>query len=194
MDSLNEYLTLSTSALRARLEAGAPVDPAALEGWLYRGISVGVPPWFRKLTWTTFGKTFYREPQSGDLMGWNVRMRQQGVNGPLEPMLDARGVPKTFGHYQVTSSEGFGVPEWCRQGLLIQYRFGGNAPWDPVNLARDPLVALDDGAGDLLLGWSYLQLGGVIATPSFFVLQRERAIDYVPEPPYPRSARRRALR
>lgn len=181
--TLEDVCALRGPALRQLLAAGHPVDPTTLDDSLYRGVSLGVPQWFRKLTWTVFAKTFYRDPETGDLLGWNVRMKQQGIRGPLEPMTRRDGTPITFGHYGVTSCDGYGVPSWCDQGLLIQYRFGGNRRWDPVNLARDPLVAVNAGSSELLLGWSYLQLGGVVSTPSFFVLQREGAIPFVPQAP-----------
>lgn len=192
--TLDDVCRMTPAELKALLASGHPVDPSEIENQLYRGVSVGVPEWFRKLTWTVFGKTFRRDPETGDLVGWNIRMEQNGIHGPLVPLKKRNGDPLTFGHYQVTSCEGYGVPSWCSQGLLIQYRFGGNRPWDPVNFARDPLVAVNPGSSDLLLGWSYLQLGGVIGTPSFFLLKREGGLDFIPQAPsLRRTQRNRAL-
>ena len=42
------------------------------------------------------------------------------------------------------------------------------------DLMRDPIVAVNPGSADLLLGWSYLDLGRVqVGTPSFFSLERD---------------------
>ena len=56
--------------------------------------------------------------------------------------------------------------------LLIDYGKSGT---------RDPLVAVKEGSSELLLGWTYLDLGVTrIGTPSFFVLEREGPLSFVP--------------
>jgi hypothetical protein len=45
---------------------------------------------------------------------------------------------------------------------------------------RDPIVALHEGSVDLLLGWSYLDLGfWRMPTPSYFLLEREGPLERV---------------
>ena len=71
------------------------------------------------------------------------------------------------------------MPRPCNRGLLLDYGLGGNPPWDPLSRMRDPIVALAPGRSDLLLGWSYLDLGRIdVPTPSFFLLERERPLGH----------------
>jgi hypothetical protein len=165
---IDSLLPLSRPELRARFAAGRAVDPQALAGWAYLGVSLGLPRWVERLSWKTFVKAFHAEHQGGGLRGWNLRLRQAGLNGPHEALLRG-GVPWTFGHYRVVQEEA---------GLLIDYGRGANAALDPTRLLRDPLVSLDDGACDLLLGTSLVQIGPWrVPTPSWFLLQRLRRLE-----------------
>lgn len=47
-------------------------------------------------------------------------------------------------------------------------------------MVRDPLVSLNPDDPTLLLGRSYVHLGGVLRTPSYFVLHGPTELDYVP--------------
>ena len=55
-----------------------------------RGTSLGLPALVEKLTWKTFQKTFYRDPRTGRLLGWNVRLEQDGLDAPSRPRLKTR--------------------------------------------------------------------------------------------------------
>lgn len=159
----------SRSQLRERLLHGHPVEPSALEGWAYRGTSLGLPRFVERLTWKTFQKTFWREPSTGRLLGWNVRLEQDGLDAPSRPKLK-RGEPVTTGHYEVVRPEGVRAPAGFNRGLIIDY--GG---------LRDPLVAVEPGNSDLLLGVSYLALGPLcVETPTYFLLEREHPLTHVP--------------
>ena len=182
--TLQELLGLGRRELMARMEAGHPIDPRALDDTEYRGVSLGLPPLFEKLSWKTFKKVFHREPETGVLRGWNIRIQQTGrVDGPYEPQM-RRGAPRTFGHYRVVPTEGFRMPRPCGAGLMIDYGTGGNGLFDPMRLLRDPIVALEAGSADLLLGWSYVDLGIFrIGTPSFFTLERGGPLGHRADPP-----------
>lgn len=159
----------SRAQLRERLLHGHPVEPSALEGWAYRGTSLGLPRFVERLTWKTFQKTFWREPSSGRLLGWNVRLEQDGLDAPSRPKVK-RGEPVTTGHYEVVRPEGVRAPDGFNRGLIIDY-----------GRLRDPLVALEPGNSDLLLGVSYLALGPLcVETPTYFLLQREHPLTFVP--------------
>jgi hypothetical protein len=181
--SLSVLRSMSPRDLRALLAHGHPVDPSSLDDSEYRGISLGLPAWVEKLAWTTFMKTFYRDPDTGALRGWNVRLKQTGLGGPVEPIRTASGAPTTFGHFEVVNPDPDDVPSGCAGGLLIDYRRGGNSRFDGVRLVRDPLVALETGPSARLLGASYLQVGFRIMTPSFFVLERVGPLGHVAHPP-----------
>lgn len=159
-----ELLAASRDELRARLAGGHPIDPSRLDDTVYRGISLGLPAWIERLTWKQFAKAFHRDPRTGRLRGWNVRVEQDGLDRPWRPRLRG-GRPWTFGHFAVTQE---------RDRLLLDYGAGGNRRADPLNLLRDPLVALRAGSVELLLGWSYLALGPArVPTPSYFLLERD---------------------
>ncbi len=159
----------SRAQLRQRILEGYPVAPTALEGWAYRGTSLGLPRFVERLTWKTFQKTFWREPASGRLLGWNVRLEQDGLDAPSRPKLK-RGEPVTTGHYQVVRPEGLRAPGGFDRGLIIDY-----------GALRDPLVAVEPGNSDLLLGVSYLALGPLcVETPTYFLLEREHPLTHVP--------------
>ena len=179
MKTAKEMLALGRAELTDMLVHGHPIDPSALDDTEYRGVSLGLPSPIVALTWLTFRKTFHRDPSTRRLRGWNVRMRQTGLDGPREPQR-SKGVPVCFGHYEVGPMIGRGSPIPCDQGLLIDYGRGANGRLDPVRRARDPIVALQAGSVERLLGWTYLDLGvRCIGTPSFFLLEREGPLGYV---------------
>lgn len=152
---IERFLDAPRAALRAALDGGHPIAPHALDDTRYRGISLGLPAWIDRLAWKTFEKTFHRDGDA--LRGWNVRLEQTGVDGPVVPLLK-RGVPHTFGHYDVVQGD-----RW------VELRYGAMV---------DPLVALAPGQTDWLLGRSDL-LG--VPTPSYFLLQRIGPLEHVPE-------------
>src|SRR5262245_37281178 len=78
MPRARDLRTASNDELRDAIVHGHPVDPRELEGWAYRGTSLGLPKVVERLTWKTFQKTFYRDPVSQRLLGWNVRLEQDG--------------------------------------------------------------------------------------------------------------------
>lgn len=169
----------TSSELRERITRGYPVDPAAIEGWAYRGTNLA-PAIIRHLSWTHFQKTFYRDPSSGRLLGWNVRTEQDGLDAPSRPKM-RQGRPVTVWHYEVVSPEGVRAPRGFDRGLIIDYSRGRNPRLSPVNLGKDPLVALSPGNYDELLGVTYEVIFGMcIETPTYFTLEREHRIDYVP--------------
>ncbi|HVU00192.1 MAG TPA: hypothetical protein VHE30_00520 [Polyangiaceae bacterium] len=177
---LEELLRLPRAELRRRLASGTPPNLAAMEGFAYRGTSLGLPRFVEKLSWKTFQKTFYREPRSGRLVGWNVRVAQHGVFSPSEP-LRKRGEPVTEWNYEVIPSAGLPVPEGLDHGVLIDYSRGGNPGFGAVNWVKDPLASLTGEDSEVLLGVSYVVLGGrALETPTYFSLEREHPIEFVP--------------
>lgn len=171
-----ELIDADHRTLRALLASGHPIDPDAIAGWQYRGISLGMPAIIDRLAWKTFVKAFHRDPGAAFVRGWNVRIQQTGLAGPIEPLL-RHGTAFTFGHFRVVDPRGYRMPPGSDRGLLLDYGLGGNATLDPTTRLRDPIVALETGSADLLLGWSYLDLGlGNVPTPSFFTLERHAPV------------------
>ena len=164
----DDILALDRAGLAAALARGHAIDERALDDTQYRGISLGLPRLVEALTWKTFRKTFHRDRQSGRLRGWNVRLRQTGIDGPAQPL-------RTFGHYAIAPLGA--TPRPCGPGLLIDYSSGSHGLMARV---RDPLVAVNEGSVELLLGWSYVELGRrQVATPSYFLIVREGPLDEV---------------
>ncbi len=177
MLTAGEIRRMPRAALEALLRRGHPIRPLDLAGFAYRGVSLGLPKLVERLTWTTFQKAFVRD--GDEVRGWNVRVEQRGVDAPSAPQM-RRGVPWTFGHFRVVDARGR-APEGCDGGVLLDY--GAYASrLDPLSRVRDPLVAVNEGSSALLLGWSYLDLGRAIPTPSWFTLEREGPVTAIATP------------
>lgn len=174
---IEALLPLPASALRQRLRQGHAVEPDALAGHRYRGVSLGLPAWVDRLAWKTFEKAFHLDLDRGVVRGWNVRLEQTGLDGPVVARRRGGG-PFTFGHFHVLRPEG-GV-EGVSGAVMLDYGPGGNPLLDPTALVRDPLVALRPDDPTLLLGCSHV---GPLRTPSFFVLERVGPVEHVAEPP-----------
>lgn len=170
----------SARELRARIVEGHSVDPKSLEGFAYRGTSLGLPAFVETLTWKTFQKTFHRDEATGRLLGWNVRLHQDGIDAPSRPIVKD-GRPVCVWHYEVIEPRGVPMPTGFDRGLIIDYSRAQNPFFETVRWMKDPLVALSPGSADELLGVSYAVLGGVcIETPTYFTLEREHRIRHVP--------------
>lgn len=173
MTGLAELLTLSRAELDTRLRGGYPVEPEALAGRRYDGVSLGMPALLERLTWKTFRKAFHREPD-GRVRGWNIRMQQDGLEPPWRPKLRG-GQPFTFGHFEVVIDDD--------GHALLDYRRAGNRRLDPTARILDPLVALDQGDASLLLGRTLVAVAGRrVPTPAFFALLRPAELDHVARP------------
>jgi hypothetical protein len=184
MTTASDLLDLSRRELMDLLREGHAIDPGDLDDTEYKGVSLGLPAFVERLTWKTFKKVFHRDPATGHLRGWNVRLEQNGLHAPCVPRRGRDGRPVTFGHYRVVAAKGRPMPEPCDRGLLIDYGLGGNAPWGGTSRLRDPLVAVSRGSAEVLLGWSYIDLGAVqLGTPSFFSLERDIPLSHRADPP-----------
>lgn len=170
-------LRASRRALRQALSAGFPIAAGSLDDTEYQGISLALPWIIERFTWKTFTKTF-RRTTTGELVGWNMRMEQTGVDGPPAPKR-RNGVPLTWGHYRVRTARGVRFTAPYDQALLIDYDVPTNGPL--LRRMRDPLVAVVEGSSEVLLGVSYLDLGFFgLMTPTYFALILRGPLSYVP--------------
>jgi hypothetical protein len=180
----DELRRASRSQLRSRLRAGAPIDPGALEGWAFRGTVLGLPSFVERATWSTFQKTFFRDPDTGRLLGWNVRLHQDGLDAPSRPV-ERDGRPVTTWPYEVLEPPLATCP-LAPGGLVIDY---GRRATGPLGLVKDPLVSLRPGSADVLLGVSCLVVGRRwLETPTCFVLERDHPLRDAPPPLQPLTA------
>lgn len=185
--SLDQILTLSNRELHAIVDRGLPLDVDAIADHSYTGIDLSMPSWFHKLMWKSFRKTFHRDPATGVLRGWNVKVEQVGWDAPPPPKRDGKGVPLTFGHYEVRPAAGLAFPRGWTGGHYLDYRTAGNAWWDfPANAGYCPLVTINEGSSELLLGWEVFHVAGMaVPITDYWVLVREgplAADDVVPRP------------
>jgi hypothetical protein len=181
--TVDDLLRMTLDDLHGVVAAARPLDPDALADSQYQGIDLGMPALFHKLMWRTFRKTFHRDPRTGAIRGWNVRMQQRGVDGPQAPMTDARGAPRTFGHYVLRPAGDERFPRGVRCPWALDYDVPENAWWDPARLGLCPLVAVNDGSNDLLLGWEVFRPGPLwLPLPDHWILRREGPLDPMPIP------------
>lgn len=170
----DDLLSLDRPALARVMEAGHAIDPDSLAGWEYKGIAVG-SALIEKIAWKTFRKTFHRDTVSGVLRGWNYRVEQDGVDGAY-PIKQKGGKDFSWGFYRVVDGKGHKMPWKADHGLVIDYGFGENG-LSPQSLVKDPLLAVNAGSADLLIGVSYVDLGlFTLPTPTFFILSRDQPL------------------
>jgi len=182
--TLEHLMGMGGEALHRVLLAGHPLDPEVLAGRQYLGVDLSLPDALRKVLWHTFRKTFVRDASTGEVRGWNVRMEQRGVDGPRIPLLDRRGRPITFGHYRVRSAAGIRFPGGYRGAHFLDYGHAGNLRTDPARLGCTPLVAVNEGSQDLLLGWEVFKIGpAFLPLPLYWALRYEGPVEDVIPPP-----------
>jgi hypothetical protein len=157
---------------RELLRRGEPVSPRTLEGLAFRGEALDLHPAVERLTWRWFQKVFWREPGTGLLLGWNVRLHQDGPDAPSRP-LERGGEPDCRWFFEVSPTRGLGGLDT----VMVDYaRRSGR--WDPMRWIKDPLVHVTP---DLLLGVSWLVVRGrVLPTPTWFTLRPEHEVRHVP--------------
>jgi hypothetical protein len=184
MLTLDDLMRMNARELRAVMDGGHALDGDVLAGRQYLGVDLSLPGWARKLLWHTFRKTFMRDEATGDVRGWNVRMEQHGVEGPRVPLTDRRGRAITFGHYRVRPAAGLRVPAGWSGTHVLDYTTAGNKRLDPAGYACTPLVAVNEGSQDLLLGWEVLKLGPLLVpAPLFWALRHEGPLEEIVAPP-----------
>lgn len=185
--SLDDLLHMDNVQLHAIVEKGHPLDVHALADTAYTGIDLSMPALFHRIAWKSFRKTFHRDPTTGVLRGWNVMVEQVGWDTPPPPKRDRAGLPKTFGHYEVREARGQRFPRGWTGGHYLDYAVAGNTLLDfPARCGFCPLVAVNEGDMELLLGWEVFKLAGVLVPiPDYWLLKREGPLaeqDWVPRP------------
>ena len=192
--TLEDLLSMSQAQRRDTFAAGHPVDPDALAGWNYTGVDLSLPRWMNRVLWKTFRKTFVADADLGVVRGWNVRMRQNGWDGPQEPLRDRRGRPRTFGHYLLRPADDLPFPGgWNPAGhTVLDYGRAGNLRRDLAAYTASPIVAVNADDMDLLLGWEVIRIGPkLVGLPDWWALVRHSPIadDEVLPPPRPTAVR-----
>ena len=174
MYDIQPLIHATRAQLHKQMREGYPCTPEELAGFVYEGISLGLPRWAERLSWKKFQKAFVMEPEASYVRGWNIRTVDDGLENPWRDQC-VDGVPNTFGHFIAEQMETGVCLDYSRQGLL------GNGV---LNGLRDPLVALQAGDPTLILGRSTLSVFGKRwGTPSYFLLRRGREVSFIPPAP-----------
>jgi len=182
--TFSDLTTMDRRGLHGVMLDGHPLDPEVLAGRMYLGVDLSLPEIGRKLLWHTFRKTFHRDEDSGVLRGWNVRMEQLGIDGPRVPMTLRSGREVTFGHYVVSRAGGVRFPWGWDGSHYLDYGAGRNRRRDLARFGRTPLVAVNAGSQDLLLGWEVVAVGGrLVPLPLYWALRFEGPLDTIVDPP-----------
>jgi hypothetical protein len=177
---LSELLKMSKEEIKEVFRNGHPIKQEELDNTQYLGIDVGMPNWFHKFFWKTFRKTFYRDPKSGVLRGWNVKLEQNGIEGIQTPKKNKKGEDLSFGHYLVLPAAGKKFPKGWQGADYLDYGVAGNKSADPAALGYCPLVAINEGSTDLLMGWEVFKIGSFfIPLSDFWILKREGPLEKV---------------
>lgn len=181
---LEDLMEMSGAQLHRVMEEGTSPDEKLLEGQLFLGVDLSLPPLANRILWKTFAKTFWRDPESPELRGWNIRVEQRGVGGEMVPLVGGDGHPRTFGHYRLRSARGMRFPRGWRGAACLDYGAGGNRWWDLARFGLTPIVAVNRGESDLLLGWEVLRVaGGLVALPDYWALCRVGPVKETVSPP-----------
>jgi hypothetical protein len=182
--TLEDLMAMDGKALHEVLLRGHPLEPEKIAGKAFLGVDLSLPDIARKILWHTFRKTFTLDETTGDVRGWNVRMEQHGVNGARIPMRNRRGKAITFGHYIVRKTDGIEFPQNYRGAHYLDYGTVGNPFLDLARLGFTPLVAVNEGSQDLLLGWEVFRVAGkFVPMPLYWALRIEGPLDeIVPRP------------
>jgi len=179
--TLNDLVEMDADGLDRVMRNGHPIDEDVLANREYDGVSLNLPAVVVKITWVKFAKVFHRE-EDGSLRGWNCKVDQTPLTEPWVLTLE-KGAPITYGYYRVTACADYRMPRPYDAGLMLDYGLGGNPRLDPSRRVRDPIVAVNEGSSELLLGWSYVDAGvTTVGTPSFFALRRGVELSHVVNP------------
>lgn len=192
--TLDDLMGMKSKALRGVMDAGHPLDEDVLADSQYLGVDLSLPGFMRKILWHTFRKCFHRDPATGVLRGWNVKMEQNGIDGPAVPLTDRKDRQVTFGHYHVKSAEGVKFPKRWTGPNFLDYTVGGNKFFDMAKLGYTPLIAVNEGSSELLLGWEIFKVGPLfLPLPLFWALRRQGPLKVVVPVPKPNSPPRPQL-
>lgn len=182
--TLEDLVRMKPDEVKAVFLNGHPLEADEVADCQYLGVDLCLPAWVNKILWKTFRKTFYRDPKTGIIRGWNVRLKQTGWSGPTTPLTKSNGKEISFGHYQLLSAEGKKFPGSWKGSHYLDYGSAGNHPWDPAAYTYCPIVAVNPGSSDLLLGWEVFKIGPwFIPLSDYWALKKEGPLTTIVQPP-----------
>lgn len=181
---LEDMLQMSNKEVAEVFRNGHAIKTEELHNTQYLGVDLSLPAWLNKILWKTFRKTFYLDPTTGVLRGWNVKLEQTGYSFPTVARKNSKGKELAFGHYHVCSAKDKKFPRGWQGADYLDYGVAGNPIFDAAGLGYCPLVAVNEGSTDLLLGWEVFKIGGLfIPLNDYWLLKKEGELQTVVAPP-----------
>lgn len=179
--TLDDLVAMPGPELHAIMDAAHPFDPDAIAGRQFLGSDLSMGRIGRGILWQTFRKLFVHDERDGHVRGWNVRMEQHGLHGPRVPMRRRNGEEKSFAHYRVRESHGIDWPRGWQGTQFLDYTTVGNTIVD--RWGYTPLVAVNEGSSELLLGWEVFRVGSRFVAPSmYWAIQADGPVETVVPP------------
>ena len=163
-DRYLQLAALTKGELDQVFAAGSPPEATAITGFEFLGFNH--PRAASMLGIRKFIKVFYLDEERR-AFGCNTPVTQNGLGAEWihRPSADS---PKRYAFFQVLPSGA--------DGLLLDYRRGGNPPYDVSNILRDYLVRPDAANDDLLLGKAFFVVAGTRLAHSYFIIERSRPL------------------
>ncbi len=171
-----ELTRMPNGELESVFRAAVQPKPESLVGFEWRGYNT--PFFARLLGIQKFIKGFFLEGNDSLVEGYNVPVRQNGIDGPWlhKPSADA---PKRFGFYHVYPVRADERDNLYPNALLLNYGASTRNPFYRVErVLRDYVVQPDASNPDLLIGKAYLAFGPVRVPSNFFILERLRPVTW----------------
>lgn len=179
--TLDDLPSLTADQLHAIIDVAHPFDEDAVAGNMFLGSDLSMPKLGQMVLWQTFRKTFIRDEEHGDVRGWNVRMEQRGFHGEQVAKRRPDGSQKSFAHYRVRDARKHKWPRGWRGEQYLDYKIAGNGLNDRWTFT--PLVAVNEGSSELLLGWEVFKFAGRLIAPSmYWALRLDGPVDIIENP------------
>ncbi len=180
MITFEDMLAMNNQQVAEVFKNGFPINYKELHNTQYLGVDLSLPAWVNKILWKTFRKTFYRDEQTGIIRGWNVKLEQTGYSFPTLAKKDKQGKEFSFGHYHLCSAKGKSFPRGWQGTDYLDYGVAGNPFYDVAGLGYCPIVAVNEGSNDLLLGWEVFKIGPFfIPLNDYWLLKKEGPLTVV---------------
>ncbi|MGE0404356.1 MAG: hypothetical protein AB7T06_47040 [Kofleriaceae bacterium] len=161
-------------------ERGSMPDLEDLVGWEFRGINRlplnDVVPFGNLVGIKKFVKGFYRDGETGKVMGYNSPVVCNVLDGRwhLRPNDTS---PKRYGFYEAYPVDPTSRDNKHLHALMLDYGKGNNPRFDIMAGLRDYLVQVDPSNPDLFLGKADFALGPArlnLGWFNYFILERHR--------------------
>jgi hypothetical protein len=167
-----EFTAMSNRQLESIFQNGRQPDPDMLAGYEWRGFNT--PFFARLLGIQKFIKGFFTNPATQLVEGYNIPVRQNGLDNPWihKPNADH---PKKFGYYHVYPVRADERDRRYPNALLLNYGKSDRNPiYRPERVLRDYIIQPDADNADLLIGKAYLAVGPLRIPSNFFILEKLR--------------------